>query len=162
MTIIGPRRVVGVWCSQQGLPLPPDGAGHGRQAGDCRQQDLAPPQRLREVAPGHPRHQIHRRHSRRPNRNPRRRLIMSSPTFDHSSVRRLLTLVYARNVCHPTRSSIPGTPSQAIQWSLTALVRTTSGYLPNLQRTRSHPLHVFGASAIEESRISPPSHVFPR
>ena len=38
--------------SQQGLPLPPDGARDGLQAGDCRQQDLAPPQRLREVAPG--------------------------------------------------------------------------------------------------------------
>ena len=32
--------------SQQGLPLPPDGAGDGLQAGDCRQQNLAPPQRL--------------------------------------------------------------------------------------------------------------------
>ena len=54
-------------------------------AGDCGQQDLAPPQRLRAVAPGHPGRQIHRRHSGRRNRNPRRRLIMPSPTFDHSS-----------------------------------------------------------------------------
>ena len=50
------------------------------------EQDLAPPQRLREVAPGHPGRQIHRRHSGRRNRNPRRRLIMPSPTFDHSSI----------------------------------------------------------------------------
>ena len=71
--------------SQQGMPLPQHGAGDGLQAGDCRQQDLAPPQRLPKVAPGHPGRQIHRRHSGRRNRNPRRRLIMSSPTFDHSS-----------------------------------------------------------------------------
>ena len=71
--------------SQQGLPLPQDGARDGLQAGDRGQQDLAPPQQLREVAPGHPGRQIHRRPSGRRNRNPRRRLIMSSPTFDHSS-----------------------------------------------------------------------------
>ena len=46
---------------------------------------LVPPQRLREVAPGHPGRQIHRRHSGRRNRNTRCRLIMPSPTFDHSS-----------------------------------------------------------------------------
>ena len=48
---------------------------------------------LRKVALCHPGRPIHRRHPGRQNRNPRRRLIMPSPTFGHSSMTRDTPLI---------------------------------------------------------------------
>jgi hypothetical protein len=72
-------------CQSQGRDVARHRPADGVQAHHGRRQDLAPVERRKSVAQGHPGHQVHRWRRGHQHVNTERRLITPSPSFPHSS-----------------------------------------------------------------------------